>query len=160
MTKPIIRSLVLIFWAGLLFQAAFMFYYKVEPYPTFRFPGFGGKVQTGSIKNFDQYEIYLHTGQEQDSVMYSLDYFLPDISYKKPTFDLIAAKYNDSEVYISEKKDFEKWLSDNISKNVPGKNVHKVSVLEVQRSYDLESNELKNDKTLLNYFNIELNSNE
>ncbi|GAB3217847.1 hypothetical protein GCM10027454_02840 [Algoriphagus aestuariicola] len=160
MKKATIRSIVLLFWAALFVQAGLMFHFKIEPYPTFRFPGFGGKVQTGGIKNFDQYEIYLHSSGKGDSVMYPLDQFLPDISFKKPTLDLIADKYQNDQARTPEKKDFEEWLSKNLAKNIPDKEFSRISILEVQHSYNLETNELKNDRTLINYFNIELNPNE
>ncbi|WP_460389761.1 hypothetical protein [Algoriphagus aestuariicola] len=92
--------------------------------------------------------------------MYPLDQFLPDISFKKPTLDLIADKYQNDQARTPEKKDFEEWLSKNLAKNIPDKEFSRISILEVQHSYNLETNELKNDRTLINYFNIELNPNE
>ena len=160
MTKAAIRSIVIIFWATLFFQALVMAKYKTEPYPTFRFPGFGGKVQTGGIKNFDQYEIYLHTGKSQDSLLYSLDEFLPDINYKKPTLDLITSKYEEPKIQTTNKKDFENWISENLMMNIPDKDISRLSILEVRYSYNLETNILEDDRELINYYNINLNSNE
>ncbi|EAZ80397.1 hypothetical protein [Algoriphagus machipongonensis] len=160
MTKAAIRTIVLIFWAGLFFQLLIINKYKAEPYPAIRFPSFSSTGQNGGFKKINQYEVYLHSDDQQDSILYSLDQFLPKISYNKPSIDLIASNYQNSKERTSEKKEFEDWVSKNLKENIPDKEISNISILEMQYNYDLNTNELEKEGTLINYVKIELQSNE
>lgn len=160
MTKVAARTIVLIFWIGLFSQFLLVNHYKKETYPTFKFPSFGGKGQSQGIKNFNLYEVYLHTDNHQDSILYPLDQFLPEINEKTPTLDLIARNYQNSQKRTPEKQEFEDWVSKNLSKNLPDKEITNISILEVQFSYNLDTNELEDERTLVNYFKIDLQSHE
>ncbi|UZD24440.1 hypothetical protein PBT90_13685 [Algoriphagus halophytocola] len=160
MSKAAVRTIVILFWAGLFFQVLLIHRFKTEPYPSIRFPSFGDTGQTVGIKNINQYEIYLHTDQNQDSIQYSLDQFIPDLSYKKPTLELIASNYRSSQERTPLKIEFEEWLSKNLRKNFPDNKISKLSILEVQSSYNLSTDEYGDDRSLINYYTIELQSNE